>query len=358
MNDDPCPAGWKQSLAQAVRDPAELLQKLGLDNDPALMRAAARAALRFPLRVPLSYIARMQRRNINDPLLRQVLPLAEELQKVSGYEADAVGDMQAMVSPGLLHKYAGRVLLVATGTCAIHCRYCFRREFPYTQSDPKHDLWRSAFQYIANDSTITELILSGGDPLTLTDSSLAGLIHRCEQIPHLRRLRIHSRLPVVLPNRIDDSLCNTLAQSSLQIVHVIHANHAQEIDTTVAQAVKRLCVNGSLIYNQAVLLKGVNDSVTALKDLSEALITIGVQPYYLHLLDRVTGTHHFDVTREAALSLVQELSRLVPGYMLPRLVREQAGEPAKSPVGLDNGQLSIPAQVERPTATLAAIVKN
>ncbi|MBN1378228.1 MAG: EF-P beta-lysylation protein EpmB [Gammaproteobacteria bacterium] len=330
-------ADWKQSLATTVRDPARLLQHLGFSSDPGLIDAARRAARHFPLRVPMGYIARMQPGDIHDPLLRQVLPLAEELANAPGYRSDPVGDMPAMVKPGLLHKYHGRVLLVTTGACAIHCRYCFRREFPYTQADPKRDDWQSALQYVAADRSINEIILSGGDPLTLTDHSLAKLLGQCGQIPHLQRLRIHSRIPVVLPERVNDSLCDVLSQSSLQIIHVIHSNHAQEIDNSVVRAVARLRANGELVYNQTVLLKGVNDSVAALKSLSETLITIGVQPYYLHLLDQVRGTHHFNVESKTALSLIQELSRSVPGYMLPQLVREQAGKPAKSRFCLDSG---------------------
>jgi EF-P beta-lysylation protein EpmB len=358
MSPEPCSANWKQALADAVHDPAELLRRLGLDNNAELLNAARRAALHFPLRVPLSYIARMKYGDINDPLLRQVLPLAEELQMVSGYKADAVGDIPATVTPGLLHKYEGRVLLVATGACAIHCRYCFRREFPYAQSDPKQDLWQSALRYIAGNPSVTEVILSGGDPLTLTDSSLARLIRQCRGIPHIRRLRIHSRLPVVLPERVNESLCTLLANSGLQIVHVIHANHAREIDSAVVQAISRLRGDGSLIYNQAVLLKGVNDSVEALRNLSEALIAAGVQPYYLHLPDRVYGTHHFDVSTETALSLIQKLCRIVPGYMLPRLVREQAGEPAKTPVGMRSELHDVAGKGEHLAAMVAAIAKN
>ena len=336
MSPEVPPTGWKRSLAQAVRDPVDLLRRLGLDADPALTAAARRAALRFPLRVPQAYIARMHRGDINDPLLRQVLPLAEELQSAPGYGNDAVGDLQAMTRPGLLHKYYGRVLLVTTGACAVHCRYCFRREFPYADADPKRDGWQQALRYIAGDPSISELILSGGDPLTLTDNHLETLIRRCEQIPHLQRLRIHSRLPVVLPERITESLCAILDGTRLQITHVIHANHAQEIDKTVAQAVERLYGHSRPVYNQAVLLKGVNDSVTALRELCESLVTIGVQPYYLHLLDRVNGVHHFEVDNATARSLVQKLSGLLPGYMLPRLVREQPGEPAKTPVDTGN----------------------
>lgn len=322
---------WKQSLANVVREPDELLRLLGMDNEAALISAARRAARHFPLRVPLAYVARMQRENPNDPLLRQVLPLAEELQRAPGFKSDAVGDLQAMVSPGLLHKYFGRALVIATGACAIHCRYCFRREFPYTTSDPKQDHWAAALEYVATNTDIHEIILSGGDPLTLTDASLSILLERCAAIPHIKRLRIHSRLPVVLPERVTSSLCATLTSTRLPVIHVIHSNHEQEIDAGVARAVSRLRDHAPLVLNQTVLLKGVNDNVAALAQLSESLLDIGVQPYYLHMLDRVNGTHHFEVNETTALALMQELRNLLPGYMLPRLVREIAGQPAKLP---------------------------
>ncbi len=326
---------WKQSLATAIRDPQELLSLLELDNRADLLDAAQQAAQRFPLRVPMAYIKRMRRGDIHDPLLRQVLPLADELDRVTGFTSDAVGDLQAMTQPGLIQKYHGRVLLVVTGACAVHCRYCFRREFPYSQADPKFDQWQTSLEQIARDTEISEVILSGGDPLTLTDRSLDKLIRRLAEIPHLRRLRIHSRLPVVLPERITPKLCEIFYRTRLQVIHVIHSNHAQEIDDSVQEAVSHLRRNGDLIFNQAVLLKGVNDSVRALLDLSERLVAVGVHPYYLHLLDRVSGAHHFEVIESRAKLLVQQIRRKAPGYMVPQLVREIVGECAKLPVALD-----------------------
>ncbi len=335
INDIAKDTDWKASLAKVVRDPGELLRILELDHIPGLLLAARSAAMQFPLRVPLSFLSRIRCGDLNDPLLRQVLPLADELKNVAGFSADAVGEIPAMVRPGLIHKYDGRALLITSGTCAIHCRYCFRREFPYADADPKPDFWQSTLDYIKKNPDISEIILSGGDPLTLTDNSLAKLFDQIAGIPHLKRIRIHSRLAVVLPERITHSLCELFNSSNLQIIHVIHTNHAQEIDEHVIKAIQRLRSAGHLVYNQAVLLKNVNDSVEALKDLSEKLIEIGVQPYYLHLLDRVKGAHHYEVDEKTAKSLVHDLSKIVPGYMLPRLVREIVGEHAKTPIQLD-----------------------
>lgn len=322
--------GWGEALARAVRDPAELLNLLGLDDDTGRLEAARRAAALFPLRVPRSYIARMRLRDPDDPLLRQVLPLDAEFNNPPDFVADPVGDLRAMVSPGLLQKYAGRALLVATGACAIHCRYCFRREFPYQAANPKKSNWTDALAHLARDTSLRELILSGGDPLTLTNAALSDLLEQVKKIPHIRRLRIHSRLPVVLPERIDDELLKVLGNSGKKIIHVIHANHAQEIDACVRDAIVQLGKSGALILNQAVLLKGVNDSVEPQVELADTLVDAGVIPYYLHMLDPVKGAHHFDVDEAHALRLVAELQRRLPGYMVPRLVREIAGNPSKT----------------------------
>lgn len=322
--------GWGESLARAVRDPAELLNILGLDDDADRLEAARRAAALFPLRVPRSYIARMRLRDPEDPLLRQVLPLDAELSNPPDFVADPVGDLHAMVSPGLLQKYAGRALLIVTGACAVHCRYCFRREFPYPAANPKKDGWALALAHLARDTSLRELILSGGDPLTLANAALGDLLEQIERIPHIKRLRIHSRLPVVLPERIDDGLLKVLGDSGKKIIHVIHANHAREIDACVREAIAKLRESGALVLNQAVLLKGVNDSVEAQLELADTLVDADVIPYYLHMLDPVKGAHHFEVDEARALCLIAELQRRLPGYMVPRLVREIAGNPSKT----------------------------
>lgn len=264
-----------------------------------------------------------------DPLLRQVLPLGAERESVAGFTGDPVGDLAAMSVPGVLHKYHGRALLTATGACAVHCRYCFRRHFPYGVANAAADRWQTAIDYLEADSSIREVILSGGDPLTLSDRRLAELAQRLDAIPHVRRLRLHTRLPIVLPERVDAALLQWLGRTRLQVVVVVHTNHANEVDAAVTAALKALKVIGIELFNQSVLLRGVNDSADALADLSEALFEAGVTPYYLHLLDKVAGAAHFNVPHAEAKRLVEQLSARLPGYLLPRLVREVAGAPAK-----------------------------
>lgn len=322
---------WQRELATAITDPAELLRKLELD--PALLPAAQAAAVSFPLRVPRGFVARMRKGDPNDPLLRQVLPLAAELEPAPGFGADPVGDGAAQAAPGVLHKYHGRALLIVTGACAIHCRYCFRRAFPYAQAHAGIDAWRPALAYLAHDASLREVILSGGDPLALSDRRLGGLLAELDRIPHLERLRIHSRQPIVLPERVDDGLLELIARSRLQPVLVVHANHPQELDHAVRAGLLRLATAGVTLFNQAVLLRGVNDSATTLAELSESLFAVRVIPYYLHLLDRVHGAAHFEVKEGEASAIMQKLRRRLPGYLVPRLVREQAGAPAKMPVG-------------------------
>lgn len=311
-----------------IRDPAELLDRLGLD--PALLPAARRAAELFPLRVPLAFVERMRPGDPRDPLLRQVLPLEDELAEVPGFAADPVGDDAALVAGGVLHKYRGRALLVTTGACAVHCRYCFRRHFPYADANASADGWQSALAYLRSQPDVSEVILSGGDPLTLSDRRLKALADALADIPHLRRLRVHTRLPIMNPARIDDALLDWLAGTRLDPVMVIHANHANEIDATVAEALARLGSRGVTLLNQAVLMRGVNDSADALADLSERLFEAGVLPYYLHLLDRVRGAAHFEVPEAEAVALHAEVAARLPGYLVPKLVREIAGEPGKT----------------------------
>lgn len=321
---------WQAALANAVTDPAELLDLMGLDR--ALLPAARVAARLFPLRVPRGYAARMRRGDAHDPLLRQVLPLAAEHDEVPGFTRDAVGDLASLQGVGLLHKYRGRALLIATGACAVNCRFCFRRHFPYAAANASRAAFRDALACIERDESLEEIILSGGDPLSLSDRRLAALAQALDAIPHLKRVRIHTRQPVVLPERVDDSLLDWLAGGRLRRVMVIHANHANEIDGAVADALARLRGAGVTLLNQAVLLAGVNDSENALAELSERLFDTGVLPYYLHLLDRVQGTAHFEVPEDRAKALIAALRARLPGYLVPRLVREEAGEPAKTPV--------------------------
>ena len=318
---------WQKSLARAVKSRSQLLALLEIED-----RAAATPNIPFPLRVPHSYIRRMKKGDPDDPLLRQILPVAAELQTRPGFTPDPVGDGDATCQSGLLRKYHGRVLIMATAACPIHCRYCFRRHFPYDQHQGVHKDWQATVAAIAADPDISEVILSGGDPLSLTDETLADLASRLDTLPHLKRLRIHSRYPVVLPQRIDETLLGWLGATRLKTTLVIHCNHAQEIDNQVRKALKRLSDKGVTLLNQAVLLKGVNDNEAALIDLSEALFDASVLPYYLHMLDRVAGAAHFEVTDEEARALMEQLRRRLPGYLVPRLVREIAGEAYKRPL--------------------------
>ncbi|MFW5970023.1 MAG: EF-P beta-lysylation protein EpmB [Halofilum sp. (in: g-proteobacteria)] len=331
---------WQRALAAAIRDAGELRSLLGLAED------AAGGDAGFPVRVPRGYAARMRRGDPHDPLLAQVLPSAAETREVPGFGPDPVGDRAAMMRPGVLHKYRGRVLLITTGACGIHCRYCFRREFPYADANPRPNDWQAAIDYIAADDSIEEVILSGGDPLSLPDPKLADLVGRIEEIPHVGTLRIHTRLPVVLPERVDDALCAWLGGTRLATVVVLHANHGNEIDASVGSAVGRLRATGALVLNQAVLLRGVNDDVDAMVELSRRLFATGVLPYYLHMLDPVRGAARFEIGSREARRLMAAVAARLPGYLVPRLVVEQAGRPGKTPLAHDwygdNNDMTMP----------------
>lgn len=323
-------AQWQREWQAALRDPAALLEQLQLD--PGLLGPARQAAGLFPLRVPQAYLARIRPGDPDDPLLRQVLPLGAEAVETPGFTDDPVGDGASLQAGGVIHKYRGRALLVATGACAINCRYCFRRHFPYADASASSGHWAEALAYLRRDNTIHEAILSGGDPLSLNDRRLRELAEGLAEIPHLRRIRVHSRLPVVLPSRIDTDLLEWFAGTRLSAVMVIHANHPNELDTVVANVLQRLAEHGVRLYNQTVLLRRVNDDADVLEALGERLFDLGVQPYYLHLLDRVQGAAHFEVPETEACRLMRTLAARTPGYLLPRLVREVAGEPWKVPI--------------------------
>ena len=319
--------GWQRLWREAVRDPRELLTLLGLEGRvPGLSEAAA---AQFPLRVPRSFVARMRPGDPHDPLLRQVLPLDEEMRAVPGFSLDAVGDAAARAGHGVIHKYEGRALLVATGSCAVNCRYCFRRHFPYAEETAAAGGWHEAVAAIRSDDSIHEVILSGGDPLSLATPKLDQLTAQLRALPQLRRLRIHTRLPVVLPERVDDAFDAWLRSLPWPVAVVVHANHAREFDDTVDAAMARLRAAGATVLNQAVLLRGVNDSVDALAALSERSFAAGVLPYYLHQLDRVAGAAHFEVPDARALELHAALVARLSGYLVPRLVREVAGDASK-----------------------------
>lgn len=325
------PCTWQEELVRAIRDPRELATQLGLD--PAALGCAPEALAQFPLRVPRPYLARIRRGDAADPLLLQVLPAARELDQVPGYGRDPLHEHTANPVPGLIHKYHGRVLLLPSPACAIHCRYCFRRHFDYAANTPGRQQWQRALAYIRDDASINEVIYSGGDPLAASDTLLAWLTGQIEAIPQVRRLRIHTRLPVVIPARIDQALLHWLGSSRLGRTLVLHINHANEIDREVAAAVQRLRDCGVTVLNQSVLLAGINDCTERLAALSEQLFSAGILPYYLHLLDPVAGAAHFAVTRERAIALHQGLLARLPGYLVPRLVQELPGHPHKVPLG-------------------------
>lgn len=323
-------SNWKRSLATAVRDVETLVRELELPEEWA---ASTTEAMRsFPLLVPRSFLARMRMGDPHDPLLRQVLPVVEEDLASPGFVIDAVDDQAARHAPGLLQKYQGRVLLMAAGSCAVNCRYCFRRHYPYSDEPRRMEDWEPAIQAIEQDASVHEVILSGGDPLMLPDERLAELVERLERIEHLTRLRIHSRLPIVLPDRVTPELIELLRGSRLQPVMVVHANHPHEIAGDCQQALQLLVRSGIPTLNQAVLLRGINDDADVLADLCERLVDLGVLPYYLHQLDRVAGTAHFEVPESRGLELVAELRKRLPGYAVPQFVREEAGEASKSPI--------------------------
>ncbi|WP_395770315.1 EF-P beta-lysylation protein EpmB [Arenimonas sp.] len=329
----PLPAqipNWQQLWRDSLRDPLELLEMLGLTGFSD--RISADAGNAFTFRVPRGFAAKMRHGDIHDPLLRQVLPLTEEERLMPGFSSDAVGDMAARGATGVLHKYRGRALLVATGSCAINCRYCFRRHFPYAEETAASGQWREAIDYLRNDASIHEVILSGGDPLSLTTAKLVLLTEALKTLPQLKRLRLHTRLPVVLPERVDAELLDWLSGLPWPVTVVIHANHGNELGPDVGAALRRLREAETTLLNQSVLLAGVNDDADTLQRLSEALHDLGVLPYYLHQLDRVQGAAHFSVPDARAVALHRELMAALPGYLVPKLVREMAGEANKSPL--------------------------
>jgi EF-P beta-lysylation protein EpmB len=322
-------AAWQRELSRAITRPEQLISELELD--PALLERARAAARTFGLRVTPAFLSRIRRGDARDPLLRQVLPLADELDERVGYESDPLHEREARRAPGLLQKYAGRALLITTAACAIHCRYCFRREFPYAeQQEEASARWTAALAAITADSTLEEVILSGGDPLSLSDARLTALTDALGAIAHVSRLRVHTRQPVVLPSRVDDGLLRWLRGIRQPTVFVLHVNHPNEVDAEVRAAITRLRSAGVTLLNQSVLLRGVNDDADVLADLSRVLFDAGVLPYYLHLPDRVRGTAHFDVDEAAAKRLVAALTGRLSGYLVPRLVREIPGEASKT----------------------------
>ncbi|EKD77035.1 MAG: hypothetical protein ACD_42C00498G0004 [uncultured bacterium] len=314
---------WQTALSTAITTISELSEMVKVDlGESGLVHQAQQS---FALRVPREFVSRMEKGNARDPLLLQVLPQAIEMQSVSGFLNDPLYENDKNPVPGLLHKYPNRVLLTLTGACAIHCRYCFRRHFPYADNVPSRVNGNRALQYIAQDNQIDEVILSGGDPLVLKDHLIAEWVMQLEKITHVKRLRIHTRLPIVIPQRVTPEWIDWMQRSRFQIVIVLHCNHANEIDESVLQAVSKLREAKIILLNQSVLLKDINDSASALVNLSKKLFEAGVLPYYLHLLDKVNGAAHFDVSEEKANQLLSDIKKKLPGFLVPKLAREIAG---------------------------------
>jgi len=318
---------WKQELSQAITPPSELISKLGLSNE---LSNKIIQHPEFKCLVPHSYLQKIEYNNINDPLLKQVLPILDE-NNTDG-SLNPVGDMEAITEGGLLHKYHGRALLITTGACAIHCRYCFRRHYPYTQASYKPAAINKVLEYLKQHAEINEIILSGGDPLVLDDAKLGQLISQLENIPSLSSLRIHTRLPLVLPSRITPELLSYFNSSRFRITMVIHSNHANELTDDEQKALERLHLSGITLLNQSVLLKGINDSAAILSQLSKRLHECFTLPYYLHLLDPVQGAMHFDCSQATAVQLIKQLQSQLPGYLVPKLVREIAGNHSKTAI--------------------------
>lgn len=318
---------WQQILANVIRDPAELMQILELDSQQMPANLSD-----FPLRVPRPFVDRMEKGNWQDPLLLQVLPQDRETDFQPGFSNDPLEEISQNPAPGIIHKYNGRVLLVVTGACAIHCRYCFRRHFPYEDNSPSQKQWQQSLEYIAQDNSISEVILSGGDPLAASDRLLTNLVEQLSEIPHLKRLRVHTRLPVVIPNRITEECLHWMTGTRLKPVVVLHSNHPQEIDQNVSDMVATLQQHHIPVFNQAVLLANINDNSDTLIELSETLFEAGITPYYLHLLDKVAGSAHFEVDEARAKRLMDDLLKALPGYLVPKLVRESAKVPFKVPI--------------------------
>lgn len=329
----PATPAWQRAWGESFRNPRDLLSWLKLDPTAAPTPLDLDPA--FPLRVPRAYAALMRPGDWHDPLLRQVLALADERLEAPGFTADAVGDAAAQDGPGVLRKYKGRALLVVTGECAVHCRYCFRREYPYAAQALGRDEWDAVYARLNDDPDVEEILFSGGDPLSLSDARLERHVRGALGIRRVRRVRIHTRLPVVLPARVDDKLLALIGEAAaLKPLHIVlHINHAREIGAELMEKARALRAAGAILLNQSVLLRGVNDTVDAQEELSLRLLDAGILPYYLHQLDRVRGAQHFEVPEAEGLRLMDELRTRVPGYGLPRYVREIAGEKSKTEVG-------------------------
>ncbi len=325
---DITPKRWQDSLKQAITDPQELLDRLSLPNE--LLDQAKAASQLFPLRVPNEFLNRMEAGNPNDPLLKQILPIGDEFIQTPGFTEDPLNESEARPTPGVVHKYQDRALLILSGACAINCRYCFRRHFPYSENQLSGEHWQTALAYLKGHKELREVIFSGGDPLVTPDGRFSNMVADLEEIPHLERLRIHTRLPVVIPSRVTEQFIDTLQHSRFDSVVVLHINHANEIDDSLRHAVTNLKKSGATILNQAVLLKGVNDCADEQIKLSRALFSAGILPYYLFLFDPVAGASHFDIPIEQGKKIFAQMQKSLPGYLVPRLAKEISGKTSKT----------------------------
>ncbi|MEH6649287.1 MAG: EF-P beta-lysylation protein EpmB [Motiliproteus sp.] len=321
---------WQQALAESITDPEQLIQLLQLP--PSILPQLQRAGESFQLRVPRPFLDLMEPGNLNDPLLLQVLPQAQELLSQPGYLRDPLQEANHNPQRGIIHKYHGRVLLTLSGACAVNCRYCFRRHFPYQDNQLGSEQWQQVLDYLRQHPEVQEVIFSGGDPLATPDNRIFKMLDDLEQLPQLRRLRIHSRLPVVIPQRLTDALSQRLQQSRLQVVLVLHINHSNEISVALQQQLQPLQRGGITLLNQSVLLKGVNDNSDTLVHLSEQLFASGILPYYLYLLDPVEGAAHFDLDETRARLLAGQMAARLPGYLVPKLARDIPGKAAKTQI--------------------------
>ena len=319
---------WQEQLAQAIRQPNELLEYVGLMADS--IGYSQQSIKQFQVRVPHAFADRIQRNDPDDPILRQVFPYIDEDDDCVGYVNDPLAESNVQPVQGLLQKYNSRILSITTGACAVHCRYCFRRHFPYQEASANGIQLKQSLDYIQSDKSIKEVILSGGDPLTLSDRRLIELCQAISQFDHVKRIRFHSRIPVVLPARLSAELIKRLTSMGKTIIFVLHINHANEIDNAVVENIKLLRQFNILVLNQSVLLNGVNDTTEALIALSELLVEHQVTPYYLHLLDPVAGAAHFNVDEKQAQNLIQKMHDSVSGYLVPKLVKEEAGKTSKT----------------------------
>ncbi len=317
---------WRDLLRKNFTRREPLCDFLELDDKA---RAQILEKSPFPLNLPLRLAAKIAKNTLDDPILRQFVPLQEEEQGAEGYNNDPVQEASFRKSSKLLHKYPARALLVTTSACAMHCRFCFRRHFDYDVSSKSFE---NELQQIAEDTTLKEIILSGGDPLSMNNDALAQIINSIEKIPHVKRLRIHTRFPIGIPERIDSGLLDILGDTKLQVWMVIHCNHVNELDEDILSALRALLKRGIPVLNQTVLLKGVNDSLEAQQALAEKLIDNGILPYYLHQLDKVQGAAHFEVSESQGKTLIDALQERISGYGVPKYVREIPGKLSKTPL--------------------------